>query len=143
MESRKTERLPRGYKVNKWQNWVEELGLWCFSHSEEEFGVLSCRCWQGILLWISAETEDAHLTSTGGRGPVWALPGCSGLFLPCRLTPRGTRPCSSSVGRSSSAALELLGGIALLPPKVVREVSDILSFARSLGEEEETTEKGM
>jgi hypothetical protein len=56
-----------------------------------------------------------------------------GAFLPCRLTPRGTKPCSSSVGRLSSAALELLGGMARLPPKVVVGVSDILSFTRSLG----------
>lgn len=83
--------------------------------------------------------------SGGGShtAPPWERqPSSSGhsgvVLLPCRLTPLGTRPCSSSVGRSTSAALELLGGTALLPPKVVAGVSDILSFTGSLGKGEES-----
>lgn len=52
--------------------------------------------------------------------------------VPCGLKPRGTRPCSSTVGGSFSAALEVLGGMALLPPKAVSEDSDILSLTGSL-----------
>ena len=58
--------------------------------------------------------------------------------IPCGLKPRGTRPCSSTVGGSFSAALEVLGGMALLPPKAVPEDSDILSLTGSLGREKET-----
>lgn len=66
----------------------------------------------------------------GRSGQGWP---CLGLGpVPCRLTPRGTGPCSSTVGGSFSAALELFGGMALLPPKVVPEVSDILSVTSSL-----------
>jgi hypothetical protein len=65
------------------------------------------------------------------------------LLLPFRLTPLGTRPCSSSVGRSTSAALELLGGTARLPPKVLAGVSDILSFTGSLGREKRVHGAGM
>lgn len=57
------------------------------------------------------------------------------LLLPSRLTLLGTRLCSSLVGRSTSAALELFGGTARRPPKVVAGVSDILSFTGSLGRE--------
>lgn len=41
------------------------------------------------------------------------------------------------VGGSFSDALEVLGGTALLPPKVAPEDSDILSLTGSLGGEKE------
>lgn len=72
------------------------------------------------------ETKGADPASTCREKQV-AVP------VPCRLKPRGVSPCSSTVGRSSSAALEAFRGRARLPPSAGAEVSDILSFASSLG----------
>ena len=63
------------------------------------------------------------------------------VTVPCRLKLRGTRPCSSTVGGSFSDALEVLGGMALLPPKVAPEDSDILSLTGSLGGRKGGTER--
>ena len=77
-----------------------------------------------------------------GRGVRPTVPGLE-VPVPCMLTPRGTRPCSSIVGGSFSSALELLGGTALLPPKVALGVSDMVSFTSSLWAKMETLKRNM
>lgn len=134
--------IERGSDFPIWQDQqMSKLGL-----SFRNFGVFASWKSFGTLSW-TPETERLPFVDLSGTSsstdPSWergsGSTGYSGvLLLPCRLTPLGTTPCSSSVGRSTSAALELLGGTALLPPKVVVGVSDILSFTGSLGMGEES-----
>lgn len=139
---RKGWEIERGSDFPIWQNQqMSKLGL-----SFRDFGVFAAWGSFGTLSW-TPETERLPFVGVSGRSsstdPSWergsGSTGYSGmLLLPCRLTPLGTTPCSSSVGRSTSTALELLGGTALLPPKVVVGVSDILRFTGSLGKGEES-----
>lgn len=122
----RTKRLLWDYKATKWQNWDRNPGLCCFYHSTESFGVLSLK---------PDSARGPSFVAQWGRGAdrgLWQR-SSRGEPVPCGMTPRGPSPCTSMVGGSFSAALELLGGTALLPPKVVPEVSDILSFTSSSG----------
>lgn len=100
-----------------------------FYHSKESFGGFSLKPQTGRgPPFVGAQQRQRVLTKYLGERAARLVVTGPEVSVPCGLKPRGTRLCSSTVESSFSAALELLGGTALLPPKVVPGVPDILSF---------------